>query len=68
MKSIQKQASGVKVTPRQAWRVREFCDAVRISRSHLYAMMKQGKIRTVAIGGRRLIPDSERARLLGEAA
>ena len=53
---------------RQAWRVREFCDAVRISRSHLYALMKRGEIRTVTLGGRRLIPDSERARLLGEAA
>jgi excisionase family DNA binding protein len=53
---------------RQAWRVREFCEAVRISRSHLYSLMKRGEIRTVTLGGRRLIPDSERARLLGEAA
>jgi len=53
---------------RQAWRVREFCDAVRISRSHLYELMKRGEIRTVTLGGRRLIPDSERARLLGEGA
>jgi excisionase family DNA binding protein len=53
---------------REAWRVREFCEAVRISRSHLYALMKRGEIRTVLLGGRRLIPDSERARLLGEAA
>jgi excisionase family DNA binding protein len=52
--------------PRQAWRVREFCEAVRISRSHFYELMKRGELRTVTLGGRRLVPDSERARLLGE--
>lgn len=57
-----------KVETRIAWRVGEFCTAVGISRSHLYALIKRGEIRTVSLGGRRLIPDSERARLLGEAA
>ncbi len=66
MESRQKQASGVKETPRQAWRVREFCDAVRISRSHFYELVKRGEIRTVKLGARRLVADGERARLLGE--
>jgi excisionase family DNA binding protein len=56
----------VSKTSRQAWRVREFCEALGISRSHLYQVMKRGELRTVTLGGRRLVPDSERARLLGE--
>lgn len=67
MESKQGQVKGFKA-PRLAWRVGDFCAAVGISRSHLYQLMKQEKIRTVTLGGRRLIPDSERARLLGEAA
>ncbi len=53
---------------RQAWRVREFCEAVRISRSHFYELVKQKKIRVVKLGDRTLVPESERARLLEEAA
>lgn len=53
-------------TQRQAWRVKEFCDAVRISRSHFYELVKRGEIRVVKLGDRTLVPDSERARLLGE--
>lgn len=49
---------------RFAWRVKEFCEAIGISRAHFYEQIKRGKIRTVLIGGRRLVPDSERARLL----
>ena len=52
------------ISERHAWRVREFCESVRISRSHFYELMKRGEIRTVTLGGRRLIPDTERARLL----
>ncbi len=55
-------------TVRYAHRVKEFCERVGISRSHFYELVKQDKIRTVTLGGRRLIPDSERARLLGEVA
>ena len=47
-------------TVRYAHRVKEFCERVGISRSHFYELVKQDKIRT--------IPDSERARLLGEVA
>lgn len=51
---------------RLAWRVAEFCTAIGISRSHFYAELKKGNIRTIRIGGRRLVPDSERERLLEE--
>jgi predicted DNA-binding transcriptional regulator AlpA len=53
---------------RLAWRVNEFCTAVGISRTSFYELVKQDKIRTVIIAGRRLVPDSEVRRLLTEAA
>jgi hypothetical protein len=51
-----------------AWRVTPFCDAIGISRTSFYELVKQNKIKTVVIAGRRLIPDSEAQRLLTEAA
>jgi len=49
---------------RRAYRVLEFCAAFGISRSALYLMIRSGKIRSVLIGGRRLIPVEEATRLL----
>jgi hypothetical protein len=51
-----------------AWRVNQFCDAIGISRTSFYELVKQNKIKTVVIAGRRLVPDSEAQRLLSEAA
>jgi hypothetical protein len=51
-----------------AWRVNQFCDAIGISRTSFYELVKQNKIKTVIIAGRRLVPDSEAQRLLAEAA
>ena len=55
-------------SPRLAWRVNLFCEAVGISRTSFYELVKQNKIRTVMIAGRRLVPDTEARRLLTEAA
>ncbi len=66
MKSSEATKREAATVERHAWRVREFCEAVRISRSHFYELMKRGELRTVTLGGRRLVPDSERLRLLGE--
>jgi Helix-turn-helix domain len=60
---IQLQATGCRV----AWTINESCDAFRISRSSVYKMIGQGKLRTAVIGGRRLIPGSEGERLLESA-
>jgi hypothetical protein len=51
-----------------AWQVNPFCKALGISRTSFYELVKQNKIKTVTIAGRRLIPDSEARRLLAEAA
>lgn len=41
---------------RRAYQVDEAVAAYRLSRSTLYKLMAIGKLRTVKIGGRRLIP------------
>jgi excisionase family DNA binding protein len=53
---------------RLAWQVNPFCEALGISRTSFYELVKQNKIKTVVIAGRRLIPESEAQRLLSEAA
>ena len=53
-------------TDKMAFRVQEFCDAIGLSRSSFYNLVKAGKLKTVVIGGRRLVPASEIARLLSE--
>ncbi len=53
---------------RRAYRVQEFCDAYRLSRSTTYKLMKAGKLKTVLVGGRRLIPVEAAEALFGEAA
>jgi excisionase family DNA binding protein len=41
---------------KRAYRVKEATVAYRLSHSTIYKLMKAGKLRTVKIGGRRLIP------------
>lgn len=64
------EASGKDRPPveRRAYQVLEFCEAFGISRSNLYVLIRAGKIHTVTIGGRRLVPVSEGERLLAEGA
>jgi excisionase family DNA binding protein len=42
-------------TPR-AYRVQDFCKAFGLSRSTVYNLIAQGKLRSVLVAGRRLIP------------
>jgi excisionase family DNA binding protein len=53
---------------RRAYTVREFCLAYRISRSHVYKLMTLGKLRTVLVGGKRLIPIEAAAQLMSGGA
>jgi excisionase family DNA binding protein len=54
--------------PRAAYQISEFLEAFGVSRSHLYNLIRDGKIRSVCIGGRRLIPVEEGQRLLEQGA
>ena len=52
-----------------AYRVKDFCRRVGVSRATFYKHTRLGKIRVVKIGGRTLVPAAEVERLLrGEAA
>lgn len=51
---------------RQVWRVREFCDAARISNTTFWKYVGLGKIRVIRIGARVLVPAAEAARIMGE--
>jgi excisionase family DNA binding protein len=52
-----------------AYRVKEFCERIRISPSTFWKHVKLGKIRVVRIGGRVLVPATEADAILrGEAA
>lgn len=53
---------------KRAYRVNEAVAAYGVGRTKLYALMKEGKLKTVKVGGRRLIPaESLEALLQGEA-
>jgi len=57
-----------KTIDRRALRVNEFCAAYGISRSTVYKLQAQGKLKTVLVAGRRLIPvDAAEALLNGGA-
>jgi excisionase family DNA binding protein len=50
----------------RAYRVNDFCRLYGIGRSGLYKLLKEGKLPSVVIAGRRLIPrDAAEALLLG---
>jgi excisionase family DNA binding protein len=47
-----------------AYQINLFCRLIGIGRSHFYELVKEGAIRTVMIGGRRVVPATEADRLL----
>ncbi len=49
-----------------AFRVDDFCRKIGIGRTTFYELIKEKKIKTVIIGGRRLVPATEADRLLSE--
>ena len=53
-------------TNRLAFRVQPFCKSIGIGRTKFYELMAAGKIKTILIGGRRLIPADEAQRLVRE--
>ncbi len=53
---------------RLARRIPDACAALQISRSHLYELAKEGKIKLVKIGDRTLVPEAELERLANEGA
>jgi predicted site-specific integrase-resolvase len=54
--------------PPLAFTLTKFCRQVGISRSSTYKLIKAGKLSTVLVSGRRLVPASEALRIVGEGA
>jgi excisionase family DNA binding protein len=55
------------VKSRRALTLYDFCDFYSIGRSTAYSMIKTGKLRSIRVGGRRLIPvDAAEALLKAE--
>ena len=53
--------------PAVAYTGNDFCRSIGCGRSKFYEMLRAGEIKTVRIGGRRLVPASEAQRLVTEA-
>jgi excisionase family DNA binding protein len=51
---------------KRAYRVNEFCAAFGLGRTKTYDLIKAGKLRTVWVGGRRLIPRDAAEMLIAE--
>ncbi len=66
MKLDNKQSKQIEMPERAAWQVREFCETLRISRSTFWKYSALGKIKTIRIGGRVLVPAIEAHRITTE--
>lgn len=51
---------------RRARTVADFCYQLSISRSHFYDLVSEGRIKTIKIGGRTLVPETELERIVVE--
>jgi excisionase family DNA binding protein len=49
-----------------AYRVNEFCRVVGLGRTKVYALIAEGKLATIKIGGRRLTPREAALALIAE--
>ncbi len=53
--------------PKLAYRIDEACRELGIGRTSLYELMKQNKLKSAVVAGRRVIPGAELERLLLES-
>lgn len=58
--------SNIQIEPR-AYRVEDFCRTYGLGRTKTYALIKTGELKSVVIGGRRLIPKEAAEALLTAA-
>jgi excisionase family DNA binding protein len=56
----------LRLDEKRAFRVEEFCAAYGLGRTKTYELIKAGKLGTVLVGGRRLIPKDAAEALLAE--
>jgi excisionase family DNA binding protein len=58
----------VRPDERLAYRVNDFCRAVGLGRTKVYALIANGELKTVVVGGRRLVPREAAEALLKSGA
>jgi excisionase family DNA binding protein len=46
----------IKPSDRLAYKIDDFCRAIGLGRTKVYALIANGTLRTVVVGGRRLVP------------
>ena len=63
-----RKASDSEPVQRRAYHVNEFCQLYGIGRSGLYKLLKEGKLPSVVVAGRRLIPHDAAEALLQDGA
>jgi excisionase family DNA binding protein len=51
---------------RLAYRIDDFCRAIGLGRTKVYALIADGTLRTVVVGGRRLVPRDAAEALLNQ--
>ena len=51
---------------RRAYRIKDFCAAYGLSRTTVYKLIAAGTLKTVRIGGRRLVPADAAEQLLAQ--
>jgi excisionase family DNA binding protein len=52
---------------RRAYRINDFCRAFGLGRTKVYELIGSGKLKTVTIGGRRLVPSDAAEALLNQS-
>ncbi|WP_405051488.1 helix-turn-helix domain-containing protein [Silvimonas sp.] len=56
------------IPPKVSYSIREACQATSLSRSSIYVHLKAGRLRSVQVGGRRIIPaDALQALISGQS-
>ena len=60
---VQVHSTGASDAP-LAYQVAHFCKAIGLGKTKFYELVAAGKIKTIVIGGRRLIPAAEAQRLV----
>jgi excisionase family DNA binding protein len=57
----------LRLDEKRAFRIDEFCAVYGLGRTKTYDIIKAGKLRTVLIGGRRLVPKDAAVALLAQS-
>jgi excisionase family DNA binding protein len=64
---MQLNPANIRLEDKRAFRVNEYCAVYGLSRATVYKLIREGTLRTVKVGGRRLVPRDVAEALLAES-